>query len=195
MCLLSVASISGAGACGERKHHWAKDRPAPAAESTPAPVDDPPAPPLPPAPPAPPAPAPIPPRPRPAPQLARVAAEPRRHVRAPAKPHEGPPSFCGPRGHGDHYFVRGVAPSDVLNIREKPDWKSAVAGAIPPNATGVVASNERAVTAGSIWRRVTCGKIEGWVNERFLAREPGVAPASTSAVPAPSPPREMVGRP
>jgi hypothetical protein len=83
----------------------------------------------------------------------------------------------------------------VLNIREKPDWKSAVAGAIPPNATGVVASNERAVSAGSIWRRVTCGKIEGWVNERFLALEPGATPASTHGVPAPSPLREMVGGP
>jgi hypothetical protein len=83
----------------------------------------------------------------------------------------------------------------VLNIREKPDWKSAVAGAIPPNATGVVASSERAVTAGSIWRRVTCGKIEGWVNERFLALEPGATPASTRAVPAPPPLHEMVGGP
>lgn len=61
----------------------------------------------------------------------------------------------------------------MLNIREKPDWTSAIKGSLPPNATGISASAERARLGQSSWRFVTCGKVEGWVNEKFLAPEPG----------------------
>lgn len=174
----ALALLSACG--GGKQHHWGRPRPAPSADPAPSRADDdepvalPPRPAPRPSPPVVAAPTPAPSR---IPWHTRPAAQPKKHVQAPPPPPSGPPSTCGPRGHGLHYTVRGVATSDVLNIREKPDWKSAITGLLPPDATGITASPEREHSGGSTWRLVTCGKISGWVNERFLVVEgSGAAP-------------------
>jgi hypothetical protein len=185
---LAIVSASSTIGCGRGRHHWGRSRPAPSSEAVPSRADDdePVALPSRPAPPSapvaaapPPAAAPAPPR---LPWHARPVAPPRKHVPvSPPPAPAGPPSTCGPRGRGLHYAVRGVVTADVLNIREKPDWKSAITGLLPPDATGITATPERARSGGSTWRLVTCGKISGWVNERFLA----VEGSGAAAPPAP----------
>ena len=72
-------------------------------------------------------------------------------------------------GHGELLSVTGVAADDVLNVREAPDRTSAVLGGLPPDTTGVRGTSNRKRVGGSSWREIECGKIRGWVNERFLS--------------------------
>jgi len=146
--VIVVGALALLGGCRRNTHHWGRDRKGPAAVASAPVVEDrvvlPPVPPPEPPPPPPP---------------------PKKVLRA------SPPSSCGPRGPGVHYVVRGVDASDVLNIREKPDWKSATIGSLPPDATGIAGGPTHARRGAAPWRHVTCGKISGWVNERFLAAE------------------------
>ena len=154
--VLGVLAACGGSACRRNTHHWGRDRKGPSAGSSAPVVEDRVV--LPPVPPPEPPPPPPPPPPR----------------RSPPK--AGPPSTCGPRGPGVHYVVRGVDSSDVLNVREKPDWKSGTVGSLPPDATGVLGGPTHARKGSAPWRHVTCGKVSGWVNERFLSVE--TAPAA-----------------
>lgn len=135
--------------CRRNTHHWGRDRKGPSAGASAPVVEDrvvlPPVPPPEPPPPPPP-------------------------------PHRAPPkaarsSTCGPRGPGVHYVVRNVDSADVLNVREKPDWKSGTVGSLPPDATGVLGGPTHTRRGSAPWRHVTCLKVSGWVNERFLAVE------------------------
>ena len=74
---------------------------------------------------------------------------------------------------GERLSVQGVAADDVLNVREAPDKTSAILGSLPSDATGVHGTASRRRVGASTWREVECGKLRGWVNERFLARESG----------------------
>ena len=65
--------------------------------------------------------------------------------------------------------VTGVAPNDVLNIRERPDASSPVVGRLPPDATVEVIRPNARMT----WGLVNAGERPGWVSLRFLARRPG----------------------
>lgn len=145
-----VLGALGASGCRRNTHHWGRDRKGPSAVASAPVVEDrvvlPPVPPPEPPPPPPP---------------------PPRHQ----APRAAPPSTCGPRGPGVHYVVRNVDPSDVLNVREKPDWKSATRGSLPPDATGVLGGPTHTRPGATPWRHVTCGKVSGWVNDRFLAVE------------------------
>src|SRR5207247_11296736 len=76
-------------------------------------------------------------------------------------------------GSGDRYSVHGVDNSDTLNMREKPDAKSTVIGELAPDATGIVDLGEERQVGPSSWRKVKCGKLRGWANARFLARDSG----------------------
>ena len=93
---------------------------------------------------------------------------------APAADDKPTGSRCeGGTAHGERLSVQGVAADDVLNVREAPDKAAAVLGGLPPDATGVRGTSNRRRVGPSIWREVECGKLRGWVNERFLARETG----------------------
>ena len=74
---------------------------------------------------------------------------------------------------GERLTVQGVAADDVLNVRESPDKASAILGELPHDATGIHGTANRRRVGASTWREVECGKLRGWVNERFLARETG----------------------
>jgi hypothetical protein len=95
----------------------------------------------------------------------------------PARVEEPPPqpversdkSPCGPIGPGPHFAVHGVDASDTLNVRVAPDPESEVLGQLLPNTTGVADLGRKQKVGPSTWRKVRCGALIGWVNERFLA--------------------------
>lgn len=102
---------------------------------------------------------PPPPRPEPPPPPPPPAAKPvERADRSP----------CGPVGPGLHYAVRGVDASDTLNVRVAPDPDSEVLGQLGPSTTGVADLGRKQKVGPSIWRKVRCGALIGWVNDRFL---------------------------
>lgn len=75
------------------------------------------------------------------------------------------------------FDVSGVAPDDVLNIRERPDAGSPVIGRLAPDAKGVEVVEERRG-----WARVNMAEASGWVSSRYLSYrtdvwEPGALPA------------------
>jgi hypothetical protein len=88
-------------------------------------------------------------------------------------------SPCGPVGQGPHFAVRGVEASDTLNVRVAPDPDSEVLGQLLPNTTGVADLRKQQKVGPSIWRKVRCGALIGWVNGRFLASDG--SPARTTA--------------
>jgi hypothetical protein len=89
----------------------------------------------------------------------------------PPKPRPEPQdrSPCGPVGQGPHFAVHGVDASDTLNVRVAPDPESEVLGQLLPNTTGVADLGKQQKVGPSIWRKVRCGALIGWVNGRFLA--------------------------
>jgi hypothetical protein len=97
-----------------------------------------------------------------------VAVTPRT-AREPKEPRSS--SRCPGGEDGERLVVRDVDPTDVLNVRAQPHWKSPILGKLPPNATHVLGTPERRNVGGSPWRKIACGKVRGWVNERFLAPE------------------------
>ena len=77
---------------------------------------------------------------------------------------------AGGSGKGELLSVHGVADNDTLNVRESPDRGAAVLGELPPDATGIHGTANRKKIGSSSWREIECGKLRGWVNERFLAK-------------------------
>ena len=69
------------------------------------------------------------------------------------------------------FAVRGVDPSDVLNVRSGPSPKHEVVGTIPPDANGVMPLGGRRQIGPAVWREVSYQGIRGWVNDRFLVEE------------------------
>ncbi len=75
-------------------------------------------------------------------------------------------------GEPEYWSVVGVAPDDVLNIREHPSAEADILGTIPPNSRrlrgfGCVASPPE----GRQWCRIKYGQTDGWVRQRYLRRE------------------------
>jgi hypothetical protein len=89
----------------------------------------------------------------------------------PEKPADSSP--CGPRGKGPHFAIRGVEASDTLNVRVAPDPESEVLGQLLPNTTGVADLGRQQKVGPSMWRKVRCGALIGWVNGRFLDPDEG----------------------
>jgi hypothetical protein len=90
----------------------------------------------------------------------------------PPKPAKAEPqdrSPCGPLGPGPHFVIQGVESSDTLNVRVAPDPGSEVLGQLLPNTTGVADLGRQQKVGPSMWRKVRCGALIGWVNSRFLA--------------------------
>ena len=63
------------------------------------------------------------------------------------------------------YDVTGVAPDDVLNIREAPSPSAPVIATLPADATGIEVT---ARTATRRWGRVNTAEAAGWVSLRYL---------------------------
>ena len=63
--------------------------------------------------------------------------------------------------------VVGVAPNDVLNVREYPSPGARIVGIIPPDGRGVAPNGER---VGN-WIFVSHRRVEGWVDRRYVAPE------------------------
>jgi hypothetical protein len=80
-------------------------------------------------------------------------------------------SPCGPLGKGPHFAVRGVETTDTLNVRVAPDPQSDVLGTLLPSTTGVMDLGRQQKVGPSTWRKVRCGALIGWVNDRFLDRQ------------------------
>jgi hypothetical protein len=111
-------------------------------------------------------------RPAPPPPTA-AALPPPTHKPRPAEPEpvKEKPSLCGRGGTGERFAVHGVDPSDTLNVRAEPDPQSEVVGQLPAGTSGVRALGERQQVGPSVWRKVECGTLRGWVNGKFLAAE------------------------
>jgi uncharacterized membrane protein len=98
----------------------------------------------------------------------------------------GPPrqeEKANPSDRSPRFLVRGVAPSDALNVRSGASPRSPVVGTIPPDAGDVRATGRRLKRGSSLWWEVSYGGVRGWVNSRFLTRqkEPPPAPPSPAA--------------
>jgi hypothetical protein len=94
------------------------------------------------------------------------------------------------------YRVDGVAPTDRLNVREKPDRDAAVVGSFPANASDIVVTGAQRNVAGSIWWEVevgSAGGVIGWV-KRQVPDAPGVR--NRRATPEPNLPSQRccIGR-
>jgi hypothetical protein len=89
-------------------------------------------------------------------------------------------SPCGPVGPGPHFAVRDVEASDTLNVRVAPDPASEVLGQLLPSTTGVADLGRQHKVGPSMWRKVRCGALIGWVNERFLAPDASRGRAATA---------------
>jgi hypothetical protein len=77
-----------------------------------------------------------------------------------------------PKGwKGQTFSVDGVDLSDVLNVRVDPDWRSEVLGKLAPGTGGVIGLGERQRVGTATWRKIACGSVHGWVNEKFLEPE------------------------
>jgi hypothetical protein len=164
LVLLAASVLSGCR--GDRPRRSRQHRqPVAATPPPPEPPERPPPPPPPPEVKPPPPPPPPPPPSHTRVRHAAVAATPR----APKESKD--PTRCPGGEEGDRLMVQGVDPTDVLNVRAQPHWKSPILGKLPPNATHVLGTPERRQVSGSPWRKIACGKLRGWVNERFLVPE------------------------
>lgn len=79
-----------------------------------------------------------------------------------------------------YFRVFGVDTNDTLNVRAKPDARSADIGDLPPDARGieVIATDPHGAWAKIIWR-----ESEGWIATRFL--KPDLVPrVAGTALPA-----------
>ena len=79
------------------------------------------------------------------------------------------------------YRVVGIAPSDALNVRDRPDSQkrigaTKVVGRIPPNAGTVLGTGATLKLGTARWFEVHHGNVRGWVNGRYLASTGPVGP-------------------
>jgi uncharacterized membrane protein len=64
------------------------------------------------------------------------------------------------------FDVTGVAPDDVLNIREAPNASAAIIGTLSPDARDVEVVG---YDASGRWARINTGERSGWAALRYLA--------------------------
>lgn len=142
---------------------------------------------MPPAPAAPPQPAPLPAAPVPRPAVAVMPTPvppppPAPRAYEPPMPLEpsqsrplsaaaAAPNAANTTAGGQRFAVRGVDPSDVLNVRSGPSPRHDIVGTIPPDAAGLVPLGGRRQIGPAVWREVSYRGIRGWVNDRFLVEE------------------------
>lgn len=66
------------------------------------------------------------------------------------------------------YAVSGVGFDDTLNVRAKPDAKSAVQAKLAPDAVDIEVTG---YSRDGSWARITTGERAGWVAARYLRRQ------------------------
>lgn len=66
------------------------------------------------------------------------------------------------------YQVVGVAPDDVLNLREKPQPTSKLVSSIPANSVGIRSTGKQAIVGKGTWLEITFLGKSGWVNARYV---------------------------
>jgi hypothetical protein len=67
------------------------------------------------------------------------------------------------------YQVVGIAPDDVLNLRQDPDPTSRVISRIAPNSVGIRGTGRKATVRNGTWLEITSIGKTGWVNARYIA--------------------------
>lgn len=80
-----------------------------------------------------------------------------------------------PIANPDIYAVVDVPLDDVLDVRVTPGVDSPVVGSIPPYGMGVQIIGPEQHVDGEKWVPVRYGKLEGWANRAYLARQVGAA--------------------
>ncbi|MEL6373869.1 MAG: hypothetical protein AAFR04_07855 [Pseudomonadota bacterium] len=82
----------------------------------------------------------------------------------------------------DYFRVVGVASWDALNVRAAPSSRAGIKGAIPARGFNV----ERLANGANGWMLVRYGRLNGWVNRRYLRgmieQGAGVGPRAWAAV-------------
>jgi uncharacterized membrane protein len=69
------------------------------------------------------------------------------------------------------FDVTGVAPSDLLNVREGPDTSETIIGRLAADARGIEVVT---LDPSGGWGLINAGERAGWVSMRFLAEQPDV---------------------
>ena len=69
------------------------------------------------------------------------------------------------------YTISGVDQTDTLNIRARPDPRSATIGTIPADAHGITGTGQQQQTGNSIWREIRYQGTQGWVNSHYLSEQ------------------------
>jgi hypothetical protein len=77
------------------------------------------------------------------------------------------PALLGAAEQLPRLSVIGVAPRDVLNLREQPDPRSRIVGRLAANARDISIVGQP--TQSLDWIMVQQGRARGWANARFLA--------------------------
>jgi hypothetical protein len=116
--------------------------------------------------------------PKPPPHIEQPPPPPPRPTARAVEPTDKSP--CGPIGRGPHFAVHGVDAADTLNVRLAPDPESEVLGQLLPSTTGVADLGRTQKVGPSTWRKVRCGALIGWVNERFLAPDASAGRKATA---------------
>ena len=65
--------------------------------------------------------------------------------------------------------VTGVAPDDVLNLRDGPSATARIIGSLPPDATGVEITG---ASEDGRWLRLNTSEWLGWASARYLTLQP-----------------------
>jgi uncharacterized protein YraI len=74
------------------------------------------------------------------------------------------------------YRVVGVAPDDVLNVRQGPGARFPIVGTLPPDSRGVRLAS--AVECVGVWCQANFQNASGWVNTLYLGSD--IADAATT---------------
>ncbi len=70
------------------------------------------------------------------------------------------------------FRVKDVDKWDVLYVREEPDVKAKIIGALPSDAREIKLLRQRKDAAPD-WKRISYRNIKGWVNASFIEVDPG----------------------
>jgi general secretion pathway protein D len=81
-------------------------------------------------------------------------------------------TLASARGDGVPVVVRGVGSTDTLNVRSRPNPRSAVVTRLSPDARDVLATGRTRRQGSSNWREIHHLGVTGWVNGRFLSAGP-----------------------
>ena len=76
------------------------------------------------------------------------------------------------------YFIFGVSPNDVLNVRTGPSFEHPVSGRIPPSAKSI----EIIDSCVGVWCLVRYGNVTGYANRMYIKPQLGRRPAGFRVV-------------